>query len=160
MERIGGEVERTLGQAGGGAGLALTEITRVWPEAVGEAVSRRAWPARVGRDGTLHVTTASATWAFELDRLSDEIRASLKAALGEEAPARLRFAVGPVPEPGATSSTPPEASRATLPSTPETDAEAARAASEIEDPELRELVARAARASLARARVRPPFLVD
>jgi hypothetical protein len=36
--------------------------------------------------------------------------------------------------------------------TSQVDSEAAAAASEIEDPELRELVARAARASLARAR--------
>jgi hypothetical protein len=160
MERIGREVERTLGQAGGGVGLALTEITRVWPDAVGEAVSRQAWPARVGRDGTLHVTASSATWAFELDRLSGEIEQRLKAALGERAPAGLRFKVGPVPEPGAIPRPPSEAPREAIPSSPETDAEAARAASEIEDPELREMVARAVRASLARARVRPPFLVD
>lgn len=160
MERIGSEVERTLGRTGGGAGLALAEITRVWPEAVGDAVSRQAWPARVGRDGTLHVSTSSATWAFELDRLSAEIEQSLRAALGEKAPTGLRFKVGPVPEPGASSSASWDTQREVSPGTPETDAEAVRVASEIEDPELREMVARAARASLAKALVRPPFLVD
>lgn len=160
MERIGREVERTLERTGGGAGLALAEITRVWPAAVGEAVSRQAWPARVGRDGTLHVTASSATWAFELDRLSGEIEERLSAALGNRAPTALRFKVGPIPEPGADPTASPGAPSEGFPSSPETDAEAARAASAIDDPELRELVARAARASLARARVRPPFLVD
>jgi len=159
MERIGTEVERTLGQAGGGVALALAEITRVWPEAVGEAVSRRAWPARIGRDGTLHVTASSATWAFELDRLAGEIDARLRSVLGNRAPSGLRFKVGPVPEPGARSDS-AATQQEPIPSSPETDAEAARVASAIEDPELREMVARAARASLARARVRPPFLVD
>ncbi len=160
MERIGSEVERTLGRTGGGAGLALAEITRVWPDAVGEAVSRQAWPARVGRDGTLHVTASSATWAFELDRLSGEIQERLSAALGRSAPAALRFKVGPVPEPGASPSSMADSPPGGFQRSPETDAEAARAASVIGDPELRELVARAARASLARGRVRPPFLVD
>lgn len=160
MERIGSEVERTLQQTGGGVGLALSEITRVWPEAVGEGVSRQAWPARVGRDGTLHVAASSATWAFELDRLSGEIEQRLREALGKNAPVRLRFRVGPVPEPGAGIRPPTDVPRETFPSSPETDAETARVASEIEDPELRAMVARAVRASLARAGVRPPFLVD
>jgi predicted nucleic acid-binding Zn ribbon protein len=160
MERIGSEVERTLGQTGGGLGLALAEITRVWPTAVGNAVARQAWPARVGRDGTLHVATSSSTWAFELDRLAGEIQQQLRDHLGANAPTQLRFKVGAVPEPGASSTHSPDTRPKAFPSSPETDAEAALVASEIEDPELREMVARAARASLARSRVRPPFLVD
>ena len=161
MERIGDEVERALGRTGGGEGLALTEITRAWPAAVGPAVARQAWPARVGRDGTLHVATTSATWAFELDRLSPQISSRLHDALGEQAPSRLRFRVGPVPEPGAKHEAAEPVAPTSPPSaSPESDAEATRLASEIEDPELREIVARAARASLSRARLRPPFLVD
>ena len=100
MERIGREVERTLSRSGGGEALALAEITAAWPKAVGDAVARQAWPLRVGRDGTLHVATSSATWAFELDRLSPEIAERLAAVLGSPPPAKLRFRVGPVPEPG------------------------------------------------------------
>ena len=70
MEKIGKSVESVLSRAGGDTALALTEITAVWPQAVGEAVAREAWPLRVARDGTLHVATTSSTWAFELDRLS------------------------------------------------------------------------------------------
>jgi hypothetical protein len=162
MERISGEVERVLGRTSGGQGLALSEITRVWPVAVGDTVARHAWPLRVSRDGTLHVATTSATWAFELDRLSPEIEKKLGGLLGDSVPSGLRFRVGPVPEPGGLGAgggvvTPAPTGPA---SSPESDAAAAAVSSAIEDPELREIVARAARASLSRARVRPPFLVD
>ena len=80
MERIGHEVERRLSQAGAERALHVAEITSVWPSAVGAAVAREAWPLRLGRDGTLHVATSSATWAFELDRLAPEIATRLSAA--------------------------------------------------------------------------------
>jgi hypothetical protein len=151
MERIGKEVERSLASTGGGAGLALTEITAAWPAAVGEPIARNAWPLRLGRDGTLHVATSSATWAFELDRMSPELADRLGALLGESAPAGLRFRPGPVPESGpehGESSAAPEGLERPDESTPEVAREASAAAASIEDPELRELVARAARASL------------
>jgi hypothetical protein len=146
MERIGREVERSLARAGGESGSALAEITAAWPEVVGEAVARNAWPLRVGRDGTLHVATTSATWAFELDRMRLEIGDRLAAALGPHAPAAVRFRPGPVPEPGSDTTTaqPPPRPEAS----PEEARRAAAAASAIDDPELRALVARAARASL------------
>jgi hypothetical protein len=151
MERIGDSVGRELARSGGAASLALAEITAAWPAAVGEAVARQAWPLRVGRDGTLHVATASSTWAFELDRLSPEIQERLEAVLGTAAPAKLRFRVGPIPEPGE----PAEGAQGTLAepleTTAETDTFAVSVASAIEDPELRKMVARAASASLARA---------
>ena len=147
MEKIGKSVERVLSRSGGGTALALTEITAVWPEAVGAAVAREAWPLRVARDGTLHVATTSSTWAFELDRLSLEIEEKLRALLGSSAPRKLRYRVGPVPEPGAPSDEPAEPTTVSA----EVSAEAAFLTSEIEDPELRELVARTARASLSRA---------
>jgi hypothetical protein len=150
MERIGKDVERQLSRGGSRDVLPLAAVTAAWRAAVGETVARNAWPARIGRDGTLHVTTTSATWAFELDRLSDEIRDGLGAALGEDVPPKLRFAVGPVPEPDAPE-VPPEPQAKAASATPEVAAEAAAAAAAIEDPELRELAARAARASLGRA---------
>jgi hypothetical protein len=151
MERIGRNVERELSRGEAGRVLALSHITSAWPRAVGDAVARQAWPLRLGRDGTLHVATSSATWAFELDRLAPEIRARLAAALGDEVPTALRFRVGPVPEPGPVEATasapapPPHASE-------RASAEAHSAAAAIDDPELRDLVSRAARASLGRAR--------
>jgi hypothetical protein len=149
MERIAREVERTLSRTGDGRGLELSRISDAWPKAVGETVARQAWPLRLGRDGTLHVATSSATWAFELDRLAPEVAVRLGEVLGPSAPDRFRFRVGPIPEPGAPSTVGPEPEPSSRELSPEALATADLAAAEIEDPELRELVERAARASLA-----------
>lgn len=150
MERIGKQVERNLVRAGGEAGAILTEVTSVWSAVVGAGIARNAWPLRTSRDGTLHVATTSATWAFELDRMAPELVESLSEKLGERAPKQLRFRPGPVPEPGADAR--PRKVEEVPEATPEVMSAALSVASSIEDPELRELVARAARASLARAR--------
>ena len=153
MERIGREVERELARKGDADTAAISRIVEAWPGAVGEAVARNAWPLRVGRDGTLHVSTSSSTWAFELDRLSPEIAERLGSLLGPSAPSVLRFRPGPVPEAPSPPPNPRDAAPAERTTTPpDVAAEAASAASAIEDPELREVVERAARASLARAR--------
>jgi hypothetical protein len=149
MDRIGDEVGRSLARAGGRRGESLATLTAAWPAAVGDAIARNAWPLRVGRDGTLHVATSSSTWAFELDRMSGDIAERLTAVLGADAPQTFRFRPGPVPEP------PPEAPVAERvvdsESPPEVAAAAAELTAEIGDPELRELVARAARASLRKS---------
>jgi hypothetical protein len=150
MERIEQEIQRTLAASGDGSGLALSEITAAWPAAVGDAVARQAWPQRIGRDGTLHVSAASSTWAFELDRLAPEICERLAAVLGSSAPTKLRFKVGPVPEPAGPVEASSNVSGESFQATPESVSEAASLTAEIDDPELREAVARAARASLSR----------
>jgi hypothetical protein len=150
MERIGDEVERELARSGSRDAIPLASVTAAWPEVVGDAVARHAWPRRVGRDGTLHVATASATWAHELDLLQGDVLDGLRSRLGADAPSRVRFAVGPIPEPA------PEPLRELAPKALEVpraiEEEASAAAAEIEDADLRELAARAARASLVRAR--------
>jgi hypothetical protein len=157
MERVDAEVRRELGRFGPHEGDThadtIVAVVRIWPRAVGDTIARNAWPARIGRDGTLHVSTVSATWAFELGRLAPTILAQLGAELGAGAPTMLKFAPGAVPEAAAG---PPEAGhpRAPAPSV-EQRAEAAELAAEIEDEELRRLVARAAAASLARGRPGP-----
>lgn len=151
MERLGNQVEKELARRHG-AGLVLTRVTVAWPAAVGEVVARQAWPLRIGRDGTLHVAASSATWAFELDRLSGEIVEQLRAVLGADAPPKVRFRVGPVPEPGAPEPSSEDELSIAPPLSAEATREADEAASAIDDPELRELAARAARASLSRAR--------
>ena len=146
MERIGADVRRELGRFGPAAGM--SELVEAWSGAVGEAIARNAWPARLARDGTLHVATGSAAWAFELAHLEGELLDRLRAAAGEAAPARLRFALGRLPEASADTES-VEQSRAE-PSPADRDA-AARLAAGIEDDELRATVARAAAQSLARA---------
>jgi len=150
MERLGEDARRLLAAAGAPGVDRLAEITNVWRDAVGTPIARAAWPRRLAKDGTLHVATASSTWAFELDRLSADILERLRGSLhGDGAPSSLRFAPGPVPEPSEDAT---EAMPAATEVSPETRSEASRLASSIEDPELRELVSRAAAASLERAR--------
>ena len=98
MERIGSEIERELARGGSRDAIPLAALTAAWPDVVGDAIARQAWPLRIARDGTLHVATSSATWANELAFLADEIVERLRERLGAEAPTRLRCAVGPVPE--------------------------------------------------------------
>ena len=147
MERLDGSLRRALRGAGVPDAGALAELTRLWPDAVGPAIARSAWPQRLSRDGTLHVTCVSSTWAFELGRMEDEIRAKLGVRFAEDVPP-LRFAPGPVPSPGAE-----ERPAFTLPE-PRGDEHAAAAslAAAIDDPKLREAVRRAVVASLAATR--------
>jgi predicted nucleic acid-binding Zn ribbon protein len=153
MERIEAEVRRELDRFGPEAGLG--EVVAAWPAAVGPEIARNAWPARIGRDGTLHVAAGSSAWAYELTQLEEEMLQRLRATLGDEGPTRLRFAVGPLPEPGAD---PVEEVRRSVPEvTPRDRAEGERLAREIAASELRELVARAASASLAIARADRPL---
>ena len=149
MDRLDRQVRCELGRFGPMDGD-MTAIVRVWTAAVGETVARNAFPARLARDGTLHVNTASATWAFELGSLAPTILDQLRAELGDAAPPKLRFVPGPIPEPIA--ETPEQRAPAPPEIATEDRAKASLLAAGIEDQELRELVARAAAASLARAR--------
>jgi hypothetical protein len=135
-DRIGADVRRELARFGPAEGMA--DLVERWPGAVGPEIARNAWPARIARDGTLHVHTRDAVWAFELTQQAAEIAARVGAK-------RLKFAAGPLPEPS------PEHRREAPEATLEEARTAASWASSIEDPELRKLVARAARASLAKA---------
>jgi hypothetical protein len=147
MEPIGPEVKRELGRFGS-AGR-MSDVVAAWPAAVGGTVAANAWPARIARDGTLHVNAGSSTWAFELQQLEAEIAGRLRDALGEAAPARIRFAPGPLPERS------DEASEAVRKPPPQPTLEHTRAAreltAEIGPEELRKSVEKAARMSLAAA---------
>ena len=117
----------------------MPELLERWPAAVGAAIARKAWPARIAKDGTVHVNTADSVWAFELGQQAREIAVRL------EVP-RLRFAPGPLPEPDDE----PAASR--LEPTPEEEERARALATAIADDNLRESVQKAVRLSLARER--------
>jgi predicted nucleic acid-binding Zn ribbon protein len=127
----------------------MSEIVRVWPAAVGEQIARNAWPARLARDRTLHAATSSSAWAFELAQLEPKLLERLREALGETAPAALRFAPGKLPERSSEEIESP--SRRGREATSEERELAAALAAGIEDENLRKIVAKAALASLARA---------
>jgi hypothetical protein len=142
MDRVGDAVERELGRFGPASGMA--PVVEAWPLAVGPEIARNAWPARLARDGTLHVHTQDSIWAFELTTRAEEIRMRL----GTAAPRRISFAPGPLPEPAVELS---EQVREPPPApTPEHVAKAESLTRVIRDEELRKVVAKAAAASLSR----------
>ena len=135
MERLGGEVKQELSRFG--AQGTMPEVVEAWPAAVGPMVAANAWPARIARDGTLHVATADSVWAFELGHRAAEIAARLEVA-------KVRFAPGPLPSAEA------PADRAAAPAPSADDLrQAAEIAAPIEDENLRESVQKAVAFSLA-----------
>jgi hypothetical protein len=138
MEPVGDQIRAELRRVGAdsGAGDAVT----AWADAVGEEIARHAWPARTQPDGTLVVHVRDAIWGFELTQRAGEISGRLPGS------PRLRFVPGPLPEAA------PEAPQAPpLEATPEQVREAASLTAGIEDRNLRESVAKAIKAALARA---------
>src|SRR6478752_940674 len=137
LDPLGKQIRDELARFGPQAGMA--ELLERWPAAVGEAIARNAWPARIAKDGTVHVNTADSIWAFELGQRAGEIGERL-------AVSRLRFAPGPLPQAD------DEPAPAPLEPTPQEDERARALATAISDENLRESVQKAVRLSLARER--------
>jgi Dna[CI] antecedent, DciA len=142
MDRVGQAVARELRRFGPVSGMG--PVVGVWPGAVGPEIARNAWPARLARDGTLHVHTQDSIWAFELTSRAEDIRTRL----GEHAPRRLFFAPGPLPEPDVDRSE--VATKSVLEPTAEHVAEAESLVRGIRDSDLRKVVAKAVALSLAK----------
>jgi hypothetical protein len=123
--------------------VGLAEVVSQWPDCVGPAIAGNAWPARIARDGTLHVSTSDAVWAFELGYRSAEIAARLGVP-------GIRFAPGPIPD----ADSEREAEPAPQP-TAEQEARAASLVAPIDHPDVRESVQKAALFSLVRAAADP-----
>jgi len=122
----------------------MAELVERWPAIVGEGIARNAWPARIARDGTVHVNTADSVWSFELGHRAAEIAEKLGVP-------KVRFAPGPLPEPDV------EAVENPVEVTPEDDERARAIASMIDDENLRESVQKAVSLSLARGRSDRPI---
>ena len=143
MKRVGHDVERELRRFGPASGMA--PIVGIWPDAVGPEIARNAWPARLARDGTLHVHAKDSIWAFELTSRAEEIRSRL----GDAAPPRLAFAPGPLPEQSPDVSEP--LSRDAVRPSPEQVVKADSLVRGIRDDDLRKVVAKTVALSLANA---------
>ena len=82
-------VKAALGEAE--PATVLASVQTVWADVVGDAIAAEASPV-AERDGVVTVACDSATWAHELDLLSDQILAQLDAKLPSAAGLReLRF---------------------------------------------------------------------
>jgi hypothetical protein len=130
-------VRAELGRFGPQEGVA--DLVERWPVAVGEAVARNAWPARIARDGTLHVNTSDSIWAFELGHRAAEIAGRLGVP-------KVRFTAGPLPD-----RAPPAAAPEVVRPTAEHEHAAAELVAGLEDENLRESVKKALQYSLARS---------
>ena len=138
MEPLGEEIRAEMHRVGAESGVGDAGST--WLAAVGEEIACNAWPARTQADGTLVVHVRDAIWGFELTQRAAEISGRLPGR------PRLRFVPGELPEAPTDPSPPPPAE-----ATPEQAQEAASMAAAIEDPNLRESVAKAIKAALVRA---------
>lgn len=141
MERLGEAVRAELARFGPQG--ELVDLTERWASAVGDAIARHAWPARIARDGTLHVHTSDSIWAFELAHRAAEIAARARV------PA-VRFAPGPLPEPD------PVAQAEPVRPGPEDEERARAIAASIEAENLRVTMQKAISFSLARGRSARP----
>jgi Dna[CI] antecedent, DciA len=122
----------------------MIELLDRWPAAVGPEIARFAWPARIAKDGTVHVATADSIWAFELGQRATEIGERLGGA-------SLRFAPGPLPEPELEPLPPP-----VLPTADDRRLAAGLSAAMTHE-KLRETVQKALSFALARERSGHPF---
>ena len=138
MEPLGEQVRAELRRVGADSGAG--DVVADWAATVGDEISRNAWPVRTQPDGTIVVHVRDAVWGFELTQRASEISERLPGR------PRLRFVPGPLPDPARR--TPPAPP---VEATPEHARDAAAIASGIEDPRLRESVAKAIEVGLARA---------
>ncbi|HEU5244926.1 MAG TPA: DciA family protein [Gaiellaceae bacterium] len=137
MEPLADQIRAELSRVGADSGAG--DAVSAWPAAVGEEIARNAWPARRQPDGTLVVHVRDAIWGFELTQRAAEISERLPGR------PRLRFTPGPLPE-----TVPERSSAPRLEASAEQAQEAAALAAGIADPNLRESVAKAIKAALAR----------
>lgn len=127
----------------------LSSVRAAWPEATGPGTVNHAYPIRRSRAGVVTVACSDAVWAQEMDMRRDEIAMRLAALLDDpDAVAGLRFVVAdhaiPQADPG------PPRRRIPPPPAPDVVARAEEVTRDIDDPDLRALVTRAAARALER----------
>jgi hypothetical protein len=138
MDPLGEQIRAEMHRMGADSGAG--DAGSAWLAAVGDEIARNAWPARTQADGTLVVHVRDAIWGFELTQRAAEISGRLPGR------PRLRFAPGELPDRASDPAPAPPAE-----ATPAQAREAASLAAVIEDPNLRQSVAKAIKAALVRA---------
>jgi predicted nucleic acid-binding Zn ribbon protein len=98
-EALGALVPRVLDDLGLDGPVRVLRVVERWEEAVGAEIAAHCQPVSL-RNGTLEAVVDSSVWAQQLGLRVPEILEALRRVLGDEAPATLRFHVGPGPSPG------------------------------------------------------------
>lgn len=141
---MGAILHAALPPAARGKVFSVDLIRRKWAEAVGNEIARRSEPASFEK-GLLTVRVEEPAWGRVIVRMQSQITTRLNQALGQPLVRKLRFVKDGVavraPEPAA----PP---KARLPDI-EPSSFLSKAAEAIQDPNLREVVRRAAAHYLA-----------
>ena len=73
----------------------LTEIWRLWDEAVGATIAQNARPAAF-KGQLLIVHVISSTWIHQLQFLKNDLMAKINAALGKPLIQEIKFKIGPL----------------------------------------------------------------
>lgn len=128
---LGAVLDKTVQDLGLGEAVEKGAAIVLWPEVVGEAVSRVTHPQTV-RGRTLVVTVADSAWLQQLRYLEETMVERLNAAVGRTVIEGIYLQVGPIPVAPAAEE-PPERP-AGLDAEEEADLEAVVAA--LEDPDL------------------------
>ena len=145
---------RYRGAAKGAAAGPLPALRTAWTQAAGAQGAANSVIVRHSRAGVVTVACASGAWAQELDARRDVLADRLRRAVPDVPVTGLRFVVGDHAIPAA-----PGAPARTRPPVRPSDDEIARAAEalrDVTDPELRDLLTRAAagQAALARSKTK------
>jgi predicted nucleic acid-binding Zn ribbon protein len=129
----------TLDGLGLGVALANVAVYRVWPEVVGEEVSRRSQPGLL-RNGRLQVIVADAVWLQQLTMLKPAILASLESQLGSGMVRDIFFTLGVPSVPAARRKSPSRGRSDRL--SPEMQGHLQEILRPVQDQECREIIGR------------------
>lgn len=73
----------------------LTEVWRLWDEAIGEPIAQNARPAAF-KGKLLIVHVVSSTWIHQLQFFKNDMKAKLNAAVGKPLIEEIKFKIGPL----------------------------------------------------------------
>ena len=73
----------------------LTEVWRLWDDAVGETIAKNARPAAF-KGKLLIVHVMSSTWLHQLQFLKNDLMTKINAALGKPLIQEIKFKIGPL----------------------------------------------------------------
>lgn len=139
---LGAVIDKAVAELGLGEAVAKGAALVLWPEVVGEAVSRVTHPQTV-RGRTLVVAVADSAWLHQLRYMEETMVERLNAAIGRPAIEGIYLQVGTIPAAPAQEEPPERPAR--LDAEEATDLEAALAG--LEDADLRSTFRRVLAAS-------------